>query len=293
MTTHYDTLEVGRHASPEVVRAAYRSLMQRFHPDRNTGDAAAAERASAITQAYEVLSDANRRAVYDERLLVEESLRTMESPAAGLPHSSDRPHGRRLRWRWITLGLGVAVAGIWAGTHSIDSQEAELRSIRQAFASGSLPEVRRRELFARKASLLEAHPALRLQGVAAATAEQAARTVELLDTPLVLQLGLHELAIPRIRLVLGSYDTHALREQILNRRERLIQELAQRLAGQDPARWAGSRGEAEIQEALKEWAMSALEIPPTDEYPSTYYESPGRFGVVAVVLPDRYSLRLR
>ena len=223
MTTHYDTLEVGRHASPEVVRAAYRSLMQRFHPDRNAGDAAAAERASAITQAYEVLSDANRRGVYDERLRVEESLRAMESPAAGLPHSSERPHGRRLRWRWITLGLGVAVAGIWAGTHASDTPEAELRSIRQAFAGGGLPEVRRRELFARKSSLLEAYPALRLQGVAAATAEQAARTVELLDAPLVLQLGLHELAIPRIRLVLGSYNTHALREQILNRREHLIQ----------------------------------------------------------------------
>src|SRR4051794_6266144 len=118
MTTHYDTLEVGRHASPEVVRAAYRSLIQRFHPDRNTGDATAAERTSAITQAYEVLSDANRRAVYDERLRVEQSLRAMEIPAVGLPRSSDRPQGTRLRWRLITLGLGVAVAGIWAGTHT-------------------------------------------------------------------------------------------------------------------------------------------------------------------------------
>ena len=230
---------------------------------------------------------------YDERLRVEESPRAIERPAAALPRSSDRPQGRRLRWRWIALGLGVAVAGIWAGTHAGDSPEAELRSIRQAFASGGLPEARRRELFTRKASLLEANPALRLQGVAAATAEQAARTVELLDAPLVLQLGLHELTIPRIRLVLGSFDAPAVREQILNRRERLIQELAQRLAAQDPARWAGSQGEAEIQDALKEGAMKALEIPPRDEFPSTYYESPGRFGVVAVVLPERYSLRFR
>jgi hypothetical protein len=237
MTTHYDTLEVGRHASPEVVRAAYRSLMQRFHPDRNTGDAAAAERASALTQAYEVLSDADRRAVTT-------SACGSKNPCARWRAHRPGCHVRRTgRSGAASLALDhprlcVAVAGIWAGTHTSDTEEAELRSIRQAFASGGLPEARRRELFARKASLLEAHPALRLQGVAAATAEQAARTVELLDAPLVLQLGLHELAIPRIRLVLGSYDTHALRERILNRRERLIEELGQRLAGQDPARWA-------------------------------------------------------
>ena len=35
--SHYDILEVSHTASPEVIRAAYRSLMQRYHPDKNPG----------------------------------------------------------------------------------------------------------------------------------------------------------------------------------------------------------------------------------------------------------------
>ncbi|MCS6804710.1 MAG: DnaJ domain-containing protein, partial [Blastocatellia bacterium] len=36
--THYDNLKVARNAPPEVIRAAYKTLSQRFHPDRNPGD---------------------------------------------------------------------------------------------------------------------------------------------------------------------------------------------------------------------------------------------------------------
>ncbi|HLO92744.1 MAG TPA: DnaJ domain-containing protein, partial [Burkholderiaceae bacterium] len=66
--SHYETLEVHERASPEVVRAAYRSLIQRFHPDRRPDDPAAAARAAALTEAYEVLSDPARRADYDRWL---------------------------------------------------------------------------------------------------------------------------------------------------------------------------------------------------------------------------------
>ena len=65
---HYDVLEVSTTASPEVIRAAYRSLMQRFHPDKNPGDEAAGTRAAAIAAAYAVLSKAEKRAEYDRRL---------------------------------------------------------------------------------------------------------------------------------------------------------------------------------------------------------------------------------
>ena len=66
--SHYDILEVSHTASPEVIRAAYRSLMQRYHPDKNPGDKQAAERAVLVAQAYETLSDAERRAAYDQSL---------------------------------------------------------------------------------------------------------------------------------------------------------------------------------------------------------------------------------
>lgn len=40
--THYDNLKVAREAPPEVIRAAYRALSQRYHPDRNPANAEAA-----------------------------------------------------------------------------------------------------------------------------------------------------------------------------------------------------------------------------------------------------------
>lgn len=76
--SHYEILEVSPNASPEVIRAAYRSLMQRYHPDKNPDDNRAAERAVQVVQAYEVLSDADRRAAYDLSL----SSATIASPSA-------------------------------------------------------------------------------------------------------------------------------------------------------------------------------------------------------------------
>ena len=63
--SHYEVLQVARNASPEVIRAAYRSLAQRHHPDRQSGTREATEETSRLNVAYAVLSDPERRAQYD------------------------------------------------------------------------------------------------------------------------------------------------------------------------------------------------------------------------------------
>lgn len=63
--THYDNLKVARDAPPEVIRAAYRALSQRFHPDKNPGDERAARIMAIVNASYAVLSDANARAAHD------------------------------------------------------------------------------------------------------------------------------------------------------------------------------------------------------------------------------------
>jgi hypothetical protein len=65
MPTYYDVLQVERHASPEQVRAAYRRLAHRYHPDKLHGNANAGRAMAAINAAYEVLSDATTRAEHD------------------------------------------------------------------------------------------------------------------------------------------------------------------------------------------------------------------------------------
>jgi curved DNA-binding protein CbpA len=60
---HYETLQISANAEPETIHRVYRLLAQRFHPDnKDTGNAG---RFRDLTEAYEVLSDPERRAQYD------------------------------------------------------------------------------------------------------------------------------------------------------------------------------------------------------------------------------------
>lgn len=89
---HYDVLEVSPKASGEVIRAAYKSLMQRHHPDKAPDPGASGERAARIAQAYDVLSDPDKRLAYDREVL----RAARAGSAAGIPvhPGAVRPGGR-------------------------------------------------------------------------------------------------------------------------------------------------------------------------------------------------------
>lgn len=65
---YYETLGVEKNATPEQIKAAYRKLAMKYHPDRNQGDEAAAEKFKEINEAHETLSDQQKRAAYDYEL---------------------------------------------------------------------------------------------------------------------------------------------------------------------------------------------------------------------------------
>jgi curved DNA-binding protein len=62
---YYDVLGVARDATPEAIKKAYRALARKHHPDVNPGDKAAEKQFKEVQQAYDILSDQEKRALYD------------------------------------------------------------------------------------------------------------------------------------------------------------------------------------------------------------------------------------
>lgn len=63
---YYKILGVDRNATDKEIKAAYRRLARKYHPDVNPGDKSAEEKFKGISEAYEVLSDKEKRAKYDQ-----------------------------------------------------------------------------------------------------------------------------------------------------------------------------------------------------------------------------------
>ncbi|WP_228199544.1 J domain-containing protein [Acinetobacter haemolyticus] len=70
--TYYDNLKVSRTAPLEVIRAAYKILAQKYHPDRNSNNPEAARIMKLINEAYEVLSNPIKRAEHDSWIEAQE-----------------------------------------------------------------------------------------------------------------------------------------------------------------------------------------------------------------------------
>ena len=132
--THYDNLKVARDAPPEVIRAAYKSLSQKYHPDRNAGDPKASRTMAIINAAYRVLSDPDLRKKHDQWILKVEAEPSAKPrptpPAAKRPPRPPTPkaaapqapvfkskykivdHLRRYGWVYLFLALveGILLA---------------------------------------------------------------------------------------------------------------------------------------------------------------------------------------
>lgn len=137
--THYDNLKVSRMAPQEVIRAAYKALSQKYHPDKNPGDEKAARIMAILNSAYDTLSDTQRRREHDEWIAAEEwEIEWLES-TRGDDRDRDRPRHDADRWsaeaaddarpvpsplrkwKWWGALAGCLVAGWFGGTMASES----------------------------------------------------------------------------------------------------------------------------------------------------------------------------
>lgn len=121
---YYATLGVARDASPEDIKRAFRRLARETHPDANPGDTTAEARFREIAEAYEVLSDADRRRRYDRGDTVDigdllggfggfdDLLRSVfgDSGLFGGPTRATTPRGRDILTR-VEIDLAEAAFG--------------------------------------------------------------------------------------------------------------------------------------------------------------------------------------
>jgi len=93
--THYDNLQVTRTASEAVIRASYRALVQKYHPDKHQLRAEGERITKILNDAYEILSDPQKRREYDEFLNSRE-----RKGQASTSHSTQSASGQQQSSTW-------------------------------------------------------------------------------------------------------------------------------------------------------------------------------------------------
>ena len=61
---YYEVLGIGKDATEADIKKAYRKLAMKYHPDRNQGNEEAAEKFKEVNEAYEILSDSEKKEIY-------------------------------------------------------------------------------------------------------------------------------------------------------------------------------------------------------------------------------------
>src|SRR5712672_3023377 len=88
-TDYYELLGGRRNTTKKDIRAAFRKLARKYHPDLNPGDKAAEEKFKQLQEAYDVLSDSKKRQMYDQYGFYSDNL-PPGGPGGANPHGGEQ-----------------------------------------------------------------------------------------------------------------------------------------------------------------------------------------------------------
>lgn len=283
---YYELLEVSPKASPEVLKAAYKSLIQRYHPDRNPGDRLAAERSQSIVQAYQVLSDAGKRAAYDLslkqqadsdntiRIRARDALTRAETRGVTTPH-------RGLSW----LVIAFVALGLWAVWPVAENRPSETppQASMGSTQTGNVPDSRQAE-----PSDGEVRTAPR---TLPNYLEDLRVTLQSPEKPAdATPVGAtHVLSIATIGVVVGPFDAEPFISFLETNKDYIGQRLTERLATAEHVKLVDGK-----ERYLKRLILDSLgEITNTNRaekyaFPGTV--SDARYGAVEILLPGSFAV---
>lgn len=262
---YYDLLEVSPRASPAVIRAAYKSLMQRYHPDKNPDDPQLARMATEVVHAFEVLSDEKRRQEYDRKLNAESGKRGSRAVSS----NDKRPAQSAAKTSHVGIVLAsavVVVLSVWS-----------LVSLRNLATPDERADASRPEL----------------------ATSSPARDIPKLVTGLSVVLAERDasenrnrvLFIPSLGVRVGPRDSQGAIRHIRNLTNEIEAKLNNDLSGASYAELIAPGGERYLA-ALVLAAVRRATSPPDSADPASFGTDPmDRYGAVEVVLPQSFSVR--
>lgn len=303
---HYEILEVSPNASPEVIRAAYKSLMQRYHPDRQLGEGKA-EQAILIVQAYEVLSDPGRRAAYDLELKqLSAGLQDILGKRVDAVLSRPSPVVKNNESSWyLWLLLIVAIIIGWSYWPSAKNQPFIDSTIKEANFQPERNQTASNQIQVQHTSdskSIEDNSDAPETKAGKSSKELESRTIRTYIKDLNVKLKasenssrgfeIHTLSIPRMSVIVGAFESDKFIRHLSSNEDFISRNLAERLAG---AEYNELIKNPQGEDYLKRFILDTFgEITETDRYkahPASNGEDPEYYGVVNVLLPESYTVQ--
>lgn len=285
---YYELLEVSANASPEVIKAAYKSLMQRNHPDKNPDNSEAEARSILLAEAFAILSDEAKRSAYNLELkqFSQPVFRT-EAPiptvACTLPNRKRKSFGFTT---YIAIFLGLVVWFVWITNEEKQHQSLNVPNpqLHSLLTSNLKKNSEKDPLIDRESIPLEKSMPTYLSDIRVNLGTMSSSTESgNLDEQAVL-------SIRTVGVVVGAYEAESFISFLSENKPQILRKLSEKLETASITSLKSNLGE----QYLKELILQSLgEITQTDrfaEYPIVGSNVSAHYGVVGIILPDYFSV---